>query len=983
MVETDPFGALGDYEVRHLVQHLANAGHDGDLHRLLRLEAGPDRTNAWFAERDGRDDVGGYLDDVVLARGLASAACIDAVARGLPAIALAQELRYVLVTASISSLSRNLPPALLAALVATNEWSSTQALRYAARQPFAPLRAEAFALVAEHCAGDEQRDCLRQAVDAARAISFRPDWRVRALGQISARAPADLRRDLVREGLALLREIGVVETDENTATLLDAAPEDLRDEVAALLTEVPATTTKPLRPGQEGLAGRPNPWTYGVRRFAALLPGLPAAAREAVVDAVRRDEGEEAEPVHKAVILASSAGTDPSLAVAALRIARSIPEPELGAEVAAAVAPYLDNATRAETLDRALADAGQATEDARALALIALAPALAAPARAMVLEQALAATRAVADGGVRSYLLRFLVPLLPAHRLDEVRAEIDRLPDGGRGRVIAALATLATRPEVIDLLRLTRRIGDVTRTLTVVAELAAPAPADLRHDLVSRMLDVVATGPPDGRVDQLAALVPLLDDAQFARVAATADGDEIWRVLAPHAVTEERLALVERGGDVRALVTALRTRAAAADASRPHLLRRVWDAVEGIDDLPVRLGLSATLLDADEVDPDGKARRVRRLCDAVRSADRPLQERIDALARLVPHLPADERPALVEDLLAGMREVMDEQRPWVEQATRRLRPLQYIPAEYVPHALRSLLPYVTPAQHSAVFAIIGGIREEFWRVGLLTDLAIRAPEVVEDGDAYFDVAHAFTNLREWAQVHCAALPLISDGQRRQRLVAYLLRQAERLTGDQIMMPAADLVAGLLPYLDPEQLPAVRAVAARSTDPWTRSHLAMLLAPYADDPVAAATGIDEPQHRSQALVGLAARHGTLRDQPDLAAALADLGGDPELLRIVDLLPEWQRLAVLDAATLDWLRGTTIRGPEPLVRQYMESATARTVHALVRDVTSGLTDHPRSTVLEQLITLNPALRRLAGDRVAADLADAVLDVVRWWP
>jgi hypothetical protein len=48
--------------------------------------------NAWFAERDRRDDVDGYLDDVALARDVASAASLDAVARGLPAVCAVPKL---------------------------------------------------------------------------------------------------------------------------------------------------------------------------------------------------------------------------------------------------------------------------------------------------------------------------------------------------------------------------------------------------------------------------------------------------------------------------------------------------------------------------------------------------------------------------------------------------------------------------------------------------------------------------------------------------------------------------------------------------------------------------------------------------------------------------------------------------------------------------------------------------------------------------
>src|SRR5580658_5764356 len=247
-----PFAALGDYDVRHVVTHLMYAGRDRDVHRLLRLEVGGERRNGWFAERERRGDVGGYLDDVAQAWTAASRAVADAIANGRPA-ALPLELRYALITSSINSLSRNLPPTLLAALVADGAWSITQAHRYAALQSFAPLRAEAFALLAGQCPPDAALDCLREARSAARSIRHRPDWRVRALGQIAAHAPPDLRRDVTGEALDVLREIGSVEADENVATLMAAAPDDMRDEVESLLATLPVSAVKPNYPGVDGL----------------------------------------------------------------------------------------------------------------------------------------------------------------------------------------------------------------------------------------------------------------------------------------------------------------------------------------------------------------------------------------------------------------------------------------------------------------------------------------------------------------------------------------------------------------------------------------------------------------------------------------------------------------------------------------------------------------------------------------------------------
>jgi hypothetical protein len=57
----NPFAALNGYDVQHVVAHLICAGRDRDVHRLLRLEIGEQRRNGWFAERERRGDVDGYL----------------------------------------------------------------------------------------------------------------------------------------------------------------------------------------------------------------------------------------------------------------------------------------------------------------------------------------------------------------------------------------------------------------------------------------------------------------------------------------------------------------------------------------------------------------------------------------------------------------------------------------------------------------------------------------------------------------------------------------------------------------------------------------------------------------------------------------------------------------------------------------------------------------------------------------------------------
>ena len=566
-----PFAALDDYDVRHLVAHLTHAGRDRDVHRLLRLEDGEHR-NGWFTERERRGDVGGYLDDVAQAGTAASHAVADAITQGRPAAALPLELRYALITSSINSLSRNLPPTLLAALVADGIWSITRALRYAAQQPFAPLRAEAFALLAAQCTQDAALDCLRQARSAARDIRYRPDWRVRALGQVAAHAPPDMRRDVISEALDVLREIGSVEADENVATLMAAAPDNMRDGVEAVLASFPVSAAKPIRPGFEDLGGRPNPWTYGVRRFAELLPGLGEPVRLAIIGAFRNGEGEA---VYRGIVIAACAGQDPALASEALDIAGSIPEAPLRAEVIAAVSPHLDEAVRTRVLGELLAEARETDDPGTAAkVLTAIVPAMPEADRQAAVDGALSATHTVEDGTLRSYLLRFLIPFVPVERLADIVAEAGRLGgNGDRGRVIAVLAPRVPRSLLPDLLRLCQEIADLGSAIRAVVRLAEAAPEDVRREVMASALSTVAAAPSPGRMDSLEELIPHLDTEQFRLASEIADtAEEAARrraqvVLADHAADDVRVELVERGGDSAAVVHALLARSRTAPPS--------------------------------------------------------------------------------------------------------------------------------------------------------------------------------------------------------------------------------------------------------------------------------------------------------------------------------------------------------------------------------------------------------------------------------
>lgn len=984
-----PFAALDDYDVRHVVTHLTRAGRDREVHRLLRLEVGEEHRNGWFAERERRGDVGGYLDDVAQARSAASYAVVEALTSDRPAAELPQELRYALITSSINSLSRNVPPALLAALAAAGTWSLSRALRYAAQQPFAPLRAEAFTLLASQCPQAAALDCLRQARGAAREIRYRPDWRMRALGQVATHAPPDMRRDVVGEALDVLREIGSIEADENVATLLAAVPDDLRDEFEAVLATLPVSPAKPARPGVEGLDGRPNPWTYGVRRFAELLPNLGERARLAILGAFRNDDGEA---VYRGIVIGACAGKDPALAEEAVGIAGSIPEPQLRAEVVAAVAPYLDQVVRERVFGELLAEARETHEPGIAAQILAaIAPALPPAGRPAAVDAALSATHRVENGNLRSYLLRFLIPLVPVERLADVITEAGHLGGNDRGRVVAALAARVPRSLLPDLLSLCQEIGDFGAAIRSVVELAKAAPGDSRRELMSNAVAAVAAAPGPGRMESLEVLIPHLNTEQFMLASAIAGGLEeggrgrALRCLADNATDDARVGLVERAGDPTDVIHAWLARSRTADpAQRSALLAAAWRAAADVEDLGARLSMSVELL-GTETWADAEE-RARELLAEVRASGWATAGQAQQAAPLIPYLPAEERPGVVDELLAFFRRELDEIGPMLDEAVKRMRPLQWIPHEStLQWALSGLFPHLTEVHYPMVLGIIRDIRQENERAMALLSFAREAPNAVTVPGEYFAVASTVTRLGWWGNLHCAALPVLPHGQQRQVLIDALLAELRR------QPPEADITAGfialwngLIPYLSGADLLAALDIAAAIADTEIRDSLLADIAPRFDKPDAMTivSAIESPQCKVRAFIALAERGDSLRDEPEFLGATGQLGVDTKLLPIAAHLPDDQRLAVLDAAALELMGNSPAWGHSPFA-DYLVHASPVRVCALWQQVAPMLAGQGRDTVFDRIPKLDLFMRRVAGEHVGLEVATAILDVVRWWP
>ena len=114
----------------HLTWHLQKAGRANEIHALLSEETAAGR-NGWFETRDRLGQASGYLDDVSKAWQLAEESSAQQIELNEPALDAGLETRYALITTSLRSLARNIPPNLISRLEETKKWAPEQRLSYA------------------------------------------------------------------------------------------------------------------------------------------------------------------------------------------------------------------------------------------------------------------------------------------------------------------------------------------------------------------------------------------------------------------------------------------------------------------------------------------------------------------------------------------------------------------------------------------------------------------------------------------------------------------------------------------------------------------------------------------------------------------------------------------------------------------------------------------------------------------------------------
>jgi hypothetical protein len=164
--------------------------------------------NTWYSVHERIGEIVAYSADVRLAWNVAKAAADRAFAAAEPVAGIGLEIRYALLSASISSITASIPPELIVALVADGHWTSGEGFKHARMLPTAAAKAKALTglLALPGYTAEIATEIAAEAAAAARAID-ESVGRASALTALAARASAPDRKAAATEAWDAVRGI--------------------------------------------------------------------------------------------------------------------------------------------------------------------------------------------------------------------------------------------------------------------------------------------------------------------------------------------------------------------------------------------------------------------------------------------------------------------------------------------------------------------------------------------------------------------------------------------------------------------------------------------------------------------------------------------------------------------------------------------------------------------------------------------------------
>jgi hypothetical protein len=607
------------YIHEHFTWHLQKAGRGNETHDLMQ-ESTTSGRHGWFDACDRAGKMWVFEKDLNLARGLVGDG--NRAARSAEAVAL--QCRYALITASLKSLSGNIPPVLLGRLVESRAWAPSQGLAYALQKIYPHDVADALIELSPHLAGP-----LRlTARDVASAMEDRT-LRDRVLAALSREKPAEPPLTMGNIGYGSLDPTPVPGFTE--PELLGVAHAlARRRERQADLAKLHGAVWYPSQLGElmDELRLDYNYYMYMLSfRYREMLAGqlsyrLLGMGHQAESLGVARSIGDESLRAEALSQLVPHIAREERHGVVreALDAALAMRE-EKRARVLEQLAPHLSKAM----ISRALEAVGELDDASdRAESLAALVPCIARAERYRVARAALRAALSMRASYLRYHYLHRVVarlaPYLTMSSLRELFNDVEAHPtDCDAAFVLKALGPQLPEALLRRALAIARRIEEGARS-SVLADLV-PRLAELGYPdeaLEEVLRDLAMTGDwSHGGPSALRALVPKLPRRLLRRALyATRIGDEI-----------------SLSGALSGLASEL------AKSGHTDLIPEALEAMMGSG----RPGLEALALLA----PYETARRMPDILEAIQRHECE-DLKADALVALAPHVPPHDLPKLLE-----------------------------------------------------------------------------------------------------------------------------------------------------------------------------------------------------------------------------------------------------------------------------------------------------------------------------------------------
>ena len=585
-----------------LTWHMQRAEWIQQLHDFLNEET-PSRTNGWFHVRDQLGQTGGYLQDVARAWSLA----VEQFEVSGDPICLGRQCRYALISTSVRSLAKNIPPRLLSALVERRHLTPAQGLTYARLVPDLTHRVEALAAVAPFLPDPLKIDAMCEALTGARQAG-NDQWRLNMFVDILSALPPDL----------------LAEAQNTAGSFEDAS---YRANALSLLLPLacehrPHTLKATLQAFEEAAGQRGAVFLVGDTSIRAgavrsLAQWVPTGALPSLMGIVSQIDAEADRAACLVELIPRLAAAEQEQALLdAFAIARHLPEGSFGiacprAKVLRVLARYLPEDMQQQALREALSAA------------------VAVAARSSEFWFPLGDSDPV--GNPRP--LADLAQDLPQPMILQAWEELEAIPTPqNRAQALAALAPFVPPEQRDAILQDIRAAADSVsaqwRRTSLQKDLAPRfAQLGMPQDGLAAALDIADERT---RAEALASLGPYLTDTLLDQALAAARRIQGW----PHLV--------------KALIGLVPS---ASKQSQSELLSDIVLAVRNVDDEYERTRLIVEI--APEIARIGHAE----LALVAVKEIAPELSRADALAAIVPHLPA----TLLPEAMQVAREIRDEE----------------------------------------------------------------------------------------------------------------------------------------------------------------------------------------------------------------------------------------------------------------------------------------------------------------------------------